>query len=276
MIMRRALSVIALMLLSISMFSQEAWRGSVQQNKSEVITSGSKLENKAGERSSIIYAPDGTIATDSLSIRRILSENISGPLKPVSRSGVIASRNGFDFFGSGGYNDYPFLLTNRNATLGVSRSFGQVSITATVSANNYVSPGGPFVPGITSTNQFGVGGRLVYAFSDYASIVLFGQFYNTQPFFSMASYPFVNTSRYGGYLDLTGDRFGIEMGAQRYFDPFTNRWEVAPIINPKVRVGDKVFITLPVGGLVKSGMEKAALKKNGPPPPPPQPQRPKR
>ena len=257
------------------MFSQEAWRGGVQQNKSELKTYGSGLENKTGERSSIIYAPDGTIATDSLSILRIVSGNDREALKPLSGYGVIGSGYGFDFFGSSGYNDYPFLLTNRNATLGVSRTFGQVSVYAMVSAGNYVSPGGPFAP-MTSINQFGVGGRLVYTVSDYASIVLFGQFYNTQPFFSMAAYPFVNTSRYGGYLDLTGDRFGIEMGAQRYFDPFTNRWEVAPIINPKVRVGDKVFITLPVGGLVKSGMEKAALKKNGPPSPPPPPQRPKR
>lgn len=99
--------------------------------------------------------------------------------------------------------------------------------------------------------QYGVHGSLTYRFSQGVSATIFGEYYNSTPWFYMATFPYVNTSRYGGYVTLTGRRAGAKLGAERYYDPFVRKWEMRPIVTPFMRVGKRVVIELQMGGLLQ-------------------------
>lgn len=183
-------------------------------------------------------------------------------IRSYSNSGLLGVAAGISFIGSGSYNEHPYLLTSRSASFGLSRDFGQLGMIMGMSATNYVGMDMP------SFYQYGVNMQLEYRMSDVMSVVAFGQYYNNVPFVTMANYPFINTSRYGGYVSLTGDRVGIDLGAQRYFDPVSRQWETVPIITPKFKVNDNLSIGVSVGGMVKNGVERMS-QRNQPLPPPP-------
>jgi len=182
-------------------------------------------------------------------------------------SGVdsLASWGGISLNAMGTYYKHPFLLTSRSVSLGFSGHTDRLYYNVNALATNYATmPAGNFY-------QYGVSGIARYQLSDIVSLTAFGQWYNIDPRISMAAYPFVNTSRYGGYVTIMNDdsRVGVDLGAQRYMDPMTGRWEMAPIVTPKLRIGDNVMISLPVGGAIKNGIDRMN-QKNMPPPPPPQ------
>lgn len=184
-------------------------------------------------------------------------------IRDVSHSGTIASWNGFNLVGSGRYQEHPFLMTSRNAQLGISKSWGALSVYAGASATNY-----GYMP-LGSMYQFGGTAIVSYAFNARVSMTGFGQFYNINPYYNMAPSPFISTTTVGGFMTFMGDRVGIDLGAQRYINPMNGKWEMAPIVTPKVKLWDSVTIEVPVGGAIKSGVDHMNRRKNGPPPPPP-------
>jgi len=181
----------------------------------------------------------------------------------VTRTGTIGSWNGFRLTGSGNYQEYPFMMVSRNASFALGKSWGALSARAGATATNYA-----FMP-MGTMNQFGVSASVSYAFNDRLSVTAFGRYYNTNPFVSMGTYGAISTSSYGGYVTYMGDRVGVDVGAQRYFDPMSGRWEMAPIVTPKVKLWDSVTVELPVGGAIKSAVEQHNMRRNTPPPPPP-------
>lgn len=177
-------------------------------------------------------------------------------------SGYLGLRAGIGIIGGSVYDEHPFLITSNGVNLGISRNFGALGLKAYASATHY---SGMYMPGI---NQFGISAMAEYAINDNVSMVAFGSVYNRVPMASMAIYPYVNTNVYGGYVSFNGDRLGLDVGAERYFDPASRRWETMPIVTPKFKISDNASISIPVGGMIKAAVDDAHMRMSPPPPPP--------
>lgn len=146
-------------------------------------------------------------------------------------------------------NTYINLLGSRSTAIMLDYQKGNFSIKAGGIANRYATAGGV-------TTQLGINGFLEYDLSPQWSVAVFGTIYNSNPYFSMAAFPFVGTSSYGGYIKYEGEKVGMKVGARRYYDAFQRQWKMEPIITPSIKVGKKMRIELPVGPLVQKSMEK--------------------
>lgn len=97
---------------------------------------------------------------------------------------------------------------------------------------------------IHSTRQaFSASGTLLYRASDRVAFKAFGSYDIGNPYG-------MSTHRYGGTMSVDmSDRFGMEVGVQRYYDDMRGRWETVPIVIPYYRF-EKFTLGLDVGGLV--------------------------
>lgn len=170
-------------------------------------------------------------------------------------SGTIAENKNFSVYGQSYHLEYPNLLVVQSASLGLGRDFGSLHLRIDATATRYFAR--------RMATQYGLRGQLTYRFADHLSATLFGQYYNLQPYFSLAALPFVSTSHYGGYMTWSARGFAIDMGAQRYYDSFGRRWIMAPIVTPKFNISKKVRVELPLGGLIRTVVEKATTGKHG-------------
>ena len=60
----------------------------------------------------------------------------------------------------------------------------------------------------------------------------------------------MSTNVYGASMSFDmSERFGMEVGVQRYYDAMRGRWETVPIVIPYYRF-EKFTLGLDVGGLV--------------------------
>lgn len=153
---------------------------------------------------------------------------------------------------------YINLLKSRSAAFMLNYRNGNFSIKAGLVANQYATLG--------TTTQLGINGILEYKISPHWSLAAFGTIYNSNPYFSMATFPFVATSSYGGWIKYEGGKMGVKLGARRYYDAFQRQWKTEPIVTPSVKIGKKMVFELPVGPLVQEAMEKLLRKgtPNGP------------
>ena len=173
---------------------------------------------------------------------------------------------GFGIMGRSSFEEHPHLLVTNGAALGLNRDFGKLSFNIYGSVNMYRYE-------LARDTQFGIEGDITYSFNDNVSATAFGQFYNKVPAYSMAAYPFVNTQRFGGYVTVQSDRVGVDLGVEEYYDPMRMQWITQPIVTPKVKLWDSVYIGVPVGGAIRAAYDRAMQKrmmKNAPPPPPAQ------
>lgn len=172
--------------------------------------------------------------------------------------GVIAAAGNLSLYGERQREEHPNMLTAQRLNITAAYTAGDLTATAGATVNKYYALG--------VTTQYGVHGSLTYRFSPHVSATVFGEYYNRNPWISMAAFPFVSTSRYGGYLTLSGRRGGAHLGAERYYDPFVRRWELRPIVTPYVRIAKKITLELPLGGLLKEGADRLihGRRHNGP------------
>lgn len=157
--------------------------------------------------------------------------------------GVIASSNKFLFYGVHELEEHPNMLTVQRFDIAASYTNGAVTANVGAKVNKYYALG--------LTTQYGIHGALTYRFSPSVSATIFGEYYNRNPWIYMAAFPFVNTSRYGGFVTLNGKTVGTHLGAERYYDSFMHKWEMRPIVTPYIHVSKRVTIELPLGGLLK-------------------------
>lgn len=104
--------------------------------------------------------------------------------------------------------------------------------------------------------SFGASGTLSYQAADRLSFHVFGG-YNGGYVSGMQSY------RYGGSVawDMT-ERFGMEMGVQRYYNPMRGGWETVPIATPYYRFNNGAKVGFDVGGLLYQIFHSASFKSN--------------
>lgn len=204
------------------------------------------------------FSPDG----------HLLSRGSNDPLQttvPLKSDGnhqtaSIMNIGGWHVVGSNGMDRFPGMMETASAAVGLRRSFGHLTVNVEAATNRYHANimDNPVLAaqGIHSDiSQYGVGGSLSMRLDDNWSITAYGQYYSGNPYFFMAAFPYVHTSTYGAYATYTNGWFGMDMGTRRYYDAFGRRWITEPIVTPKFKLGNKVWLELPVGGLVRHGME---------------------
>lgn len=154
---------------------------------------------------------------------------------------------------TGAYRSYIGLMDVQSVSGGVQYSLGGMTVQGALAANRYLYYGRVFT-------QYGVSGQLSYCFNPNLALTIFGTYYNTNPFFSMAAFPFVPTTSYGGYMTVGSRSFYVNLGVERRFNAFEHKMEMVPIITPAFKISNKVTIELPLGDLVRHIVEEILIK----------------
>lgn len=154
---------------------------------------------------------------------------------------------------TGAYRSYIGLIDVQSVSGGVQYSLGAMTMQGALAANRYLYYGRVFT-------QYGVSGQLSYCFNPNLALTIFGTYYNTNPFFSMAAFPFVPTTSYGGYMTVGNRSFYVNLGVERRFNAFEHKMETVPIITPAFKISNKVTIELPLGDLTKHLIEEILIK----------------
>lgn len=154
---------------------------------------------------------------------------------------------------TGAYRSYIGLMDVQSVSGGVQYSLGAMNVQGALAANRYLYYGRVFT-------QYGVSGQLSYCFNPNLALTIFGTYYNTNPFFSMAAFPFVPTTSYGGYMTVGNRSFYVNLGVERRFNAFEHKMETVPIITPAFKISNKVTIELPLGDLTKHIVEEILIK----------------
>ena len=138
---------------------------------------------------------------------------------------------------------------------------GGLSLTGGLMANRYLYYGNTF-------SQYGVSGRLQYSVTPSLSVTLFADYYSSNPFISMAAYPYVPTTIYGGYMTLENRKFFIDVGVERRYNTIDRKMETVPIVTPGFKISKKLVLGLPFGDFAKYLFTDAVTKKQRPAVPP--------
>ena len=159
-------------------------------------------------------------------------------LGDYSTSGILfAHRNGA-LVGAGGQTSIPGIGRSNDASLMYIHSLGsQWSFSVGLDANKM------HMNHFTG-QAFGASGTLSYQATDRLVFNVFGG-YNSGYVPGRQSY------RYGGTVawDMT-ERFGMEMGVQRYYNPLRGGWETVPIATPYYKFNNGAKMGFDVGGLL--------------------------
>ena len=154
---------------------------------------------------------------------------------PYSRdwsSGGVITRVGNGYLtGASSHTTYPGMGNMADASIALTLPVGdRLMVTAGLTGSKYHFDR-------TAWNDYGVFGNASYRLNDHLSLNAFGQYYVYQPFHSVASMPFMGSSSYGGTLRWkASDKFTLDMGARRIYDPYTGRWLTLPVVQPTVNV----------------------------------------
>lgn len=215
------------------------------------IYKGEKLGLTTGGGVSTLQKPTSALQKPTMDMDLRNAANTDG-------QGKVLGEGGFGVYATTSERTYINMLGVRSAALTLGWQSGGLSVEARLIANRYAEMG--------VTNQFGVSGQLEYRLSPHWSVGAWGAYYGNNPYFSMAAFPFVETSSYGGWVKYSDGRFGLKLGAQRYYDPFQRQWKTDPIVTPSFKIGRKFVMELPVGPLVRESLETLFKKgsNNGP------------
>lgn len=104
---------------------------------------------------------------------------------------------------------------------------------------------------------FSTSGSLMYQASDRVSFKVFGTYDMGNPYG-------MSTHRYGGTMTVEmSDRFGMEMGVQRYYNAMRGGWETVPVVIPTYKFNEKFKLGLDVGGIVYEILRSTVFKPSG-------------
>lgn len=145
------------------------------------------------------------------------------------------------------------LMNKHNAEVGIIYNRNKLLISVSLFANVY-----NFNPLSTMycsaiQNQFGINGRVSYDFNENVSVSVYGRYVTNSFYHSMASFPYVATSSFGGFITMHNEKVGIDLGVNNYFDAFNHCWQTNPIVRPTYKIG-KVKMSIDVGPLMKEGI----------------------
>ena len=144
-----------------------------------------------------------------------------------SSSGVITRVGNGYLTGAGSHTTYPGMGNMASASVAFTMPMGdRLTVTAGLTGSKYHFDRAAW-------NDYGVFGNASFRLNDRLSLNAFGQYYANQQFHSVAMMPFMGTSSYGGTLGWkASDKFSLDVGARRIYDPYTGQWRTLPIVQP--------------------------------------------
>ena len=122
------------------------------------------------------------------------------------RNGIFGIKN-LELYVISSGNTYVNLLKNRSAAIMLNYQNDIFCIKTGIIANQYAIRG--------TTTQLGINGFLEYKISQQWSLAVYGTIYNCNPYFSMATFPFIETNSYGGWIKYEGEKIGVKLGARK-------------------------------------------------------------
>ncbi len=150
-------------------------------------------------------------------------------------------------------NIMPELMNKQSVEVGIIYNHNKLLISVGLIANVYNFNTLSTTYSSAIQNQFGISGWLSYDFNENVSATVYGR-YVTNPFYnSMASFPYVETSSFGGFITLQNEKYGIDLGVNNYYDAINRCWQTNPIVRPTYRIG-KVKMSIDAGPLLKEGI----------------------
>lgn len=95
-----------------------------------------------------------------------------------------------------------------------------------------------------SNQSFEASALLSYRLNNNITLNAFGSYY-------IGSFPSFVSYSYGGYIDFNiTNRFGTQLGVQRYYDPSKSSWNTVPIVVPYYKF-NKVTVGMDFGGIMQ-------------------------
>lgn len=161
-----------------------------------------------------------------------------------SRGGVMAMPGGGFLTGSSSFTAMSALGNVGAASLTWMQPLGdRLTVAVGVSANKYHFDR-------SAWNDYGVFASARYHINSQLALKAWGSYYMQPLYHTMAVMPYVGTSNYGASLDMRmSEHWGMELGAQRQYDPFSQRWRTLPVIAPKFYIAGSP-ISIDLGGIV--------------------------
>ena len=167
-----------------------------------------------------------------------------------STGGVLRQFPHGAVFGSGSQTSLPGIGRFNNASLGYQHIFNdRLSLQLRANAMKIN------MSHITG-QAFSTAGRLTYRASDRVAFNVFGSY-------DIGSSYGMSTNSYGATMSLDmSERFGVEVGAQRYYDAMRGGWQTVPVVIPYYRF-DKFKLGLDVGGIMYEILRNVVFDKRG-------------
>ena len=166
-----------------------------------------------------------------------------------STGGVLRQFPHGAVFGSGSQTSVPGIGRFNNASLGYQHIFNEqfeLQVRANAMKIN--------MSHITG-QAFSTSGAFLYHPSDRVTFKVFGS-YDIGNSYGMS------THSYGATMSVDMfDRFGMEMGVQRYYDAMSGRWETVPVMIPYYHF-NKFTLGLDVGGILYEILRDVVFDKN--------------
>lgn len=166
-----------------------------------------------------------------------------------STNGVLHQFSHGALFGSGSQTSMAGIGRFNNASLGYRHIFNEqfeLQVRANAMKIN--------MSHITG-QAFSTSGAFLYHPSDRVTFKVFGS-YDIGNNYGMSSH------NYGATMSVDmSDRFGMEMGVQRYYDAMSGRWETVPVMIPYYRF-EKFTLGLDVGGIIYEILRDVVFDKN--------------
>ncbi|MCQ2288733.1 MAG: hypothetical protein MJZ74_06505 [Muribaculaceae bacterium] len=166
-----------------------------------------------------------------------------------SRSGMMMLGDGSLLVGAGSFQAMPALGNVGHASLAWYKPLGdRLMVGVGMTGNKYHFDRNAW-------NDYGFNANASFKLSDRFSLKAWGQYYLNQRYHTMAAMPFMASSNYGASVDMKlSSLVGLELGAQRYYDPYSGRWKTVPVIAPSINVNGQP-LSIDFGGLVGSLIE---------------------
>ncbi len=164
-------------------------------------------------------------------------------LSSSNAAGIIHMWDNGAIFGSSSYNIFPGMGNIASSSFSVTQDFGRFNFTGSITGSKFHLDNNLY-------NDFNFSGQLSYRLTDRLSFNVFGNYSTGNIYHSMSAMPFMPSTSYGGSMSIVvSDKFNLEVGANRYYDPFSKKWITRPILIPTIDInGTKIGID--VGGLI--------------------------
>ncbi len=207
---------------------------------------------------SLNYSPvDLTIHPEVEPTERVYNWHYNIFANDFYKSGIIKAWDGGYFSGASSYTTLPTIGTVGMANVGLTQTFGKWTLSTGLTAQKY-----NFMRQVENT--FGLNGMVTYKMNNNVSFSAFGNYQTNGIFNSMAAMPYVSQSAVGGYMSLltNNQKWGVDLGAQSYYDPYGHQWVTVPIVQPYYNLnGQKLGVDF--GGILKQLFMSLSEKSNG-------------